>query len=180
MIHLGKFSENRYGTDLEFLKFLSNGKYIIGAQFGYTGSLLIYRDKFLYTHLDRYTYAIKFGYRFFTPGVLLKVTFGQNLRKLEGWRIDLNRYFGEFELGFYYTKLENKINAGFNFAIPLYPSAYSKSRSLKIRPSRLFRWEYRYRVYSNSLAEYSTSESLENIILPVYPSHIAKMLVKQK
>ncbi len=174
--NLGYFTNHRYGLDFEILKLFDNGKYFAGAQFGYTGYSSIYDGDLYYTSVNTFTPSVNVGYRCCNPEVIIKFTYGTNLESNTGWRADINRFFDEFELGFYYTKIDSHVNAGFNFAIPLFPSGYFTNGIIRIRPTKKFRWEYQFRIYSKSPIEYRTNESLLNKILPVYPSHITNAL----
>ncbi|MCX7797842.1 MAG: YjbH domain-containing protein [Melioribacter sp.] len=158
----GYFSDNRYGVDMTLRKIFFNGKLMFGMNTGYTGYLSSYDKKILYSELYLWTGNISFDYRINSYDLNLGLTLGKFLYGDKSIRVDINRQFGEVEIGFFYAQSTSGAkNGGFNFSVPIPPSNYSKSSIIRVRPVEYFRWEYKVRGEISSMigVSYNTGNS---------------------
>jgi len=140
----GYFTENRYGFDLSIKKIFYNGNLMAGVNTGYTGYMSFMNKKIFYSDLYLWTMNMNVEYRINKYDLTIGITAGKFLYGDKSIRIDINRQFGEIEIGFFAVRSNNKqSNGGFNFSIPLFPSSYSYPSFIRIRTAESFRWEYR-------------------------------------
>jgi hypothetical protein len=139
---IGKFNQDRYGTDMTLTRYFFGGKYYLSANAGYTGSYEYYGNGWYRNDLKTLTWFLKSGYFYRPYNVQFDVTAGRYLNGDYGVRGDCTRYWGETAIGFYVKEAGGKINGGFHFAIPLYPRRYKKNRHFQLRSPYYFDWEY--------------------------------------
>jgi len=176
---LGYFTQRRYGFDAGIKTLLSNGRFAIGANAGYTGFASYSDNTWYYTKMNRWTYFLDCGYRFADYDLIVKAVYGKYLYEDTGWRFDLLRQFGEVNIGFFILKTTGGTNGGFNFTIPLFPSKYFYPSIFRISPSSYFKWEYKYRGLPVYGIRYSTGNEIDTFIDMFNPDYIKNRLLRQ-
>jgi hypothetical protein len=173
---LGYFTENRLGVDLEIKSFFLEGKFSLGASLGYTQETFYSKDTWYYSDKKNFTHLTSASYRNPQLDLNFKVSYGKFLMQDKGWRFDIARQFGETEIGFYGTRTNFGNNAGFNFSIPIFPSKYWKIKSVRIRPTESFPWEYRYKFFEDART-YNSGNRIDNLTKKFNPDFFKKELI---
>jgi len=140
----GFFTQNRYGFDLEVKKYTLNGDLNFGLNFGLTSiasftgmTRLYYYDAFTWTG------SLSCEYRVSKYNLTLGLTAGKFLLGDKSIRFDINREFGEIEIGFFAIRSRDGIsNGGINISIPLFPSHYWKPGFVRLRTNENFFLSY--------------------------------------
>jgi hypothetical protein len=144
----GFFTDMRYGIDMELRKYLMNGMLSLGINSGLTGESRFYNGTYDMTVLDALTFFVDARFRMPFYNLSITARYGKYINEDTGFRIDAERQFGEFDIGFFVEKSSNEAiggsltTGGFYFAVPLWPSNYSKPGLIRIRPSEQFSWDY--------------------------------------
>ncbi len=179
---LGYFTENRYGADFSVMKVFNNGNILLRGNAGYTGYLSIYQNKYYYSDLYLFTYNMSMKYRINKYDLTIGLTTGKFLYEDKSIRLDINRQFGETEVGFFAVRsFDGNTNGGFNFSIPIFPPRYSTPSFIRIRPAENFRWEYRVKGEISSLVgvTYNTGNNFEKEFYRYNPAFIKSELKKK-
>ena len=140
----GLFTQNRYGVDLELKKYSLNGNLNFGFNFGLT-SIAYFTGitKFYYYDAFSWTGSISCEYRVEEYDLTLGLSVGKFLMGDESIRFDINREFGEIEIGFFAIRSRDGIsNGGINISIPLFPSHYWKPGFVRLRTNENFSLSY--------------------------------------
>ena len=90
-------------------------------------------------------------------------------------RFDINREFGEVEIGFFAVRSKSGVsNGGINISIPIFPSKYWKPDFLRVRPAEYFTWSYLVRSNTPDLIglRYNTGNRLNIFMKKLIPSFI--------
>jgi hypothetical protein len=175
---MGYFTQHRYGTDLEIKKYFANGRWLIGANVGYTGYDSYLKGVWYYAGLDVLTAFFNAEYRVAQYDLSLRATYGKFLYGDRGWRFDILRQFGEVEIGFFALKTERGHNGGFNFSIPIFPPKYLPTGPGRISPAKAFPWEYRYKGLPNDGIQYKTGNSIDEFIKRLNPDYIKTQMAE--
>ncbi len=173
----GYFTENRYGFDISIKKIFYNGNLITGVNTGYTGYMSFMNKKIFYSDLYLWTFNMNVEYRINKYDLTIGMTAGKFLYGDKSIRFDVNRQFGEVEIGFFVVRSNNKqSNGGFNFSIPLFPSLYSNPSLIRIRTAETFRWEYRVKGEIPAMigVTYNTGNSFFRTLKKYNPSFLLK------
>lgn len=141
---VGFFTQSRYGFDFEMKKYSLNGDLNFGLNFGLTSfasftgmTKLYYYDAFAWTG------SLSCEYRIKKYDLTLSLTAGKFLMDDESIRFDINREFGEIEIGFFAIRSRDGIsNGGINITIPLFPSHYWKPGFVRLRTNENFFLSY--------------------------------------
>ncbi|MDH7603981.1 MAG: YjbH domain-containing protein [Melioribacter sp.] len=176
---VGYFTENRYGFDLSIKKIFYNGNLITGVNTGYTGYMSVMNKKIFYSDLYLWTINMNVEYRINKYDLTIGITAGKFLYGDKSIRIDINRQFGEIEIGFFAVRSSNKqSNGGFNFSIPLFPSSYSYPSIIRIRTAESFRWEYRVKGEIPAMigVVYNTGNSFFRTLKKYNPNFLLKRI----
>jgi len=173
---LGYFTENRLGADLETKSYAFNGKFYFGASLGYTQEAFFHKGTWYYSDKKIFTHLTSLNYRNPKLDLNFKISYGKFLMQDKGWRFDVSRQFGETEIGFYATKSNFGNNAGFNFSIPIFPSKYWEIKSVRVRPTESFFWEYRYKFFDDART-YNTGNKIDNLTKKFNPNFFKKELI---
>ncbi len=179
---LGYFTENRYGIDLSLKKIFSNGKLIAGLNIGYTGYLAFLYKKMFYSDPYLWTANINIEYRINEHDLTIGLTAGKFLYGDNSIRFDVNRQFGEVEIGFFFIYSTNRqSNGGFNFSVPLFPPKYFKPSLVRIRTAESFQWEYRVRGELPAMigVTYKTGNNFIRTIKNFNPDFLTKKLLNE-
>lgn len=139
----GYFYQDRYGFDFEARKYYLNGDLNIDLDLGLTGfatfagTHLYYNDRLIGTG------SISLEYRVPAYDLTLGIMAGKFLGGDESFRVDINREFGEIEIGFFAIRSNEGVsNGGINVTIPLFPSTYFRPNVVRVRPDKYFSWSY--------------------------------------
>ena len=171
----GYFSNNRYGLDLELKKYLSNGDINIGLNFGITSFASFAYNKFYYSDIFNWTGSLSSEFRITEYDLTLGVTLGKFLMGDNSIRFDINREFGEIEIGFFAIRSKSGVsNGGINISIPIFPSKYWKPDFVRVRPAEYFTWSYLVRSNTPDLIglRYNTGNRLNLFMKKLIPSFI--------
>lgn len=140
----GFFTQNRYGVDLEIKKYTLNGDLNFGFNFGLTSiALFTGMTRLYYYDAFSWTGSMSCEYRVSEYDLTLGLTAGKFLLGDESIRFDINREFGEIEVGFFAIRSRDGIsNGGINITIPLFPSHYWKPNFVRLRTNENFFLSY--------------------------------------
>ncbi|MFA7288052.1 MAG: YjbH domain-containing protein [Melioribacteraceae bacterium] len=177
---VGYFTNNRYGVDFEGKKYYNNGNFSLGLNFGYTGFAQLMFGKVFYSEPYLVTGNINTEYRVPEYDLTLGITAGKFIYKDMSLRFDVNRQFGEIEIGFFAIYSEGgNYNGGFNFVIPLFPSKHLKPNIVRIKTSDNYRWEYRVRglIPGQRGRSYKTGNSINSLLEKTNPSFIKNYFI---
>lgn len=170
----GLFRPNRYGIDLEARTFLAGGIVAFGGRVGYTG-LAVWDDwRWFYTSLNTWTGAVTIDLAVPRYALRLRASGERYLQEDLGFGLSIERAFGEIRLGFFGIISQDRNNAGFTAAIPLFPGRYSRPKWARIRPANEFNLSFWYRnlpstVSGRDLLRYWTGQELDFLWNGVYP-----------
>ncbi|MDP8241178.1 MAG: YjbH domain-containing protein [Candidatus Hatepunaea meridiana] len=176
-VTMGYFSRNRFGYDLDIMKYMFNGKLALGGNIGHTGYAEYYRRTWYYHHIDLLNYNFSLQYRYAPWDFTMKATYGKYLYRDYGWRWDIYRRFGEVEIGFFHQQTDLGRLGGFNFRIPLIPRKYYKFKYVSIKPAKDFPWEYYYNgKYNDGGKRYNTGNRIDEFMPMINPDYIKNNL----
>lgn len=182
-VSAGYFTENRYGIDLTLRKIFFEGQFAVGINTGYTGFLSSYNKKIFYSNLYLWTGNVSMDYRISEYDLNIGMTLGKFLYGDKSIRLDVNRQFGEIEIGFFYVQsISGEKNGGFNFSLPIFPSEYCKPSFIRIRPVEYFRWEYKVKGALPSMIgiTYNTGNSFLWKLKKYNPDFLYKRIFKKQ
>ncbi|MFC2084983.1 YjbH domain-containing protein [Bacteroidota bacterium] len=169
--------EHRYGFDFEINKYFEDGIWLIGANAGYTGETT-YRDRiWKLKQLNTPTYFTNAEYRIAKYNLSIAVKLGQFIYGDKGIRVDINRQFGEVDIGFYAIFSGNEKNGGFIFSIPIFPPKYYSS-PVRIIPASYFVYDYRMRRFPREGQAYETGYKINDWFKRLMPDYINNFLFK--
>lgn len=174
---VGRFSDERYGFDLEGKKYFGNGRWALGANVGYTGHLVIEPEYWLASRPELVTYLFSAEYRIAPLNSILQVDYGRFLYEDRGWRAQVVRQFGELDLGFFAVHTDRGLNGGLVLSVPLIPSRALRLGSVRIRPARAFDWEYRYHRLPTVGIQYRTDNRLSDFPTRLHPDYVRQAFV---
>ncbi len=140
----GIFTQNRYGLDFEMKKYFLNGEFNLGFNLGLTSfALFTGMTRILYYDAFAWTGSFSCEYRISKYDLTLGLTAGRFLKGDESIRFDINREFGEIEIGFFAIRSRDGIsNGGINITIPIFPSHYWKPNFVRLRTNENFFLSY--------------------------------------
>ena len=171
----GYFSNNRYGFDFETKKFFSNGDINLDFNLGCTSFATFAGTKIYYSDQFTWTGSVSAEYRIPIYDLTLGVMAGRFLMGDESVRFDINREFGEIEIGFFAIRSKSGIsNGGFNISIPIFPAKYWKPSFVRIRPVENFTFSYLVRSNIDDMIglRYNTGNRLNLFIEKLNPEFI--------
>ncbi len=172
---IGYFSNNRYGFDLEGKKYFSNGDINIGINFGITSFAYFVGKRFNYSDQFIWTGGVNFDFRIPEYDLTLGFSAGKFIMGDYSIRFDINREFGEIEIGFFALRsIRGVSNGGINISIPIFPSKYWKPDFIRLRTQENFGWGYIVRSNSPDLIglRYTTGNKINNFIKKLNPEFI--------
>ncbi|MFA7228778.1 MAG: YjbH domain-containing protein [Melioribacteraceae bacterium] len=178
----GYFTQNRYGLDLDVRKFISNGDISFNLNLGATSIASFSGMRRLYYYdAFKLTGSIGCEYRIERYDLTLGLTAGKFLMGDESVRFDINREFGEIEIGFFAIRSRGGIsNGGINLIIPLFPSHYWKPDFVRIKTDENFSWSYLVKTDSDQLIglRYNTGNRMGVFNKKLNPSFIRNYFQK--
>jgi len=172
---VGYFSNNRYGFDFETKKYFANGDINFGINFGLTAFAYFVGKRFNYSDQFLWTGAANFDFKIPKYNLTLGFSAGKFLMEDYTFRFDVNREFGEIEIGLFALRSANGIsNGGINIIIPLFPSKYWKPDFIRIRTEENFGFSYLVRSNSADLIglRYNTGNRINSFIKKLNPEFI--------
>ncbi len=178
----GIFSVNRYGFDFEAKKYFGEGNFSLGGNLGLTSFIefsgltkILYSDQFLVTG------AFGAEYRIEKYDLTLGISIGHYLKKDNSIRVDINREFGEIEIGFFAIRsFEGVSNGGFTLTIPLLPSKYWNPSFARVRVAENYPWSYVVKSNESDLIglRYNTGNRIYTFLEKLNPSFIKNRFTK--
>ena len=178
---IGFFSNSRYGFDIEAKKYFSNGDINVGINFGCTSFAYFVGKRFNYSNQFILTGSVNLDFRIPEYDLTLGFSAGKFLMGDNSVRIDINREFGEIEVGFFAIKSNNGVsNGGINISIPIFPSKYWNPDFIRIRTAESFNWSYLVRSNTQDLIglRYNTGSRLNIFMKKLIPSFIRNSFLK--
>lgn len=140
---VGYFTQNRYGFDLEAKNYFMKGNMSLGFNLGYTGYASFSGTKLFYSDLYLWTGSMYLDYRIPEYDLTLGVMIGKYLMSDNTFRVDINREFGEIQIGFFALRsMKGVSNGGINISIPLFPSKYWKPGLVRFRTTQNLSYSY--------------------------------------
>lgn len=179
---LGVFTQNRYGFDFEAKKYFLNGDISVGCNIGCTSFIsfsglkkMFYSDAFIWTG------SASLDYRVEKYDLTLGMMVGKFLLGDESIRFDINREFGEIEIGFFVIRSKDgNSNGGINITVPLFTSKFWNPNVIRIRPAESY--SFGYVVKSNTYdligLRYNTGNRLDHFTKKLNPSFIRNIFIK--
>lgn len=179
---LGVFTNDRYGFDLEFKKYFMNGDISFGGNFGFTSYIsfsglnrILYNDKFIFTG------NLNSEYRIQKYDLTLGLSMGKYLLDDNTIRFDINREFGEIEIGFFAMRSFGGIsNGGVILTVPLFPSKYWNPSTIRPRITETYTLSY---LVTADLKDqigkrYNSGNRINSFIKKLNPGFIKRSLLK--
>ncbi len=177
---VGYFTQDRYGIDVQARKYFANGLWAMGGNVGYTGRASRVDGGWEYEAPDLVTFFGDAEYWFAPFDVRLSAAAGRFVFEDWGIRVDVLRRFGEVDVGFFALETERGFNAGVNFAVPLLPRRALVAGRVRMRPARIFRWEYRYHGFPISGIRYRTGAGIDDLVGRLRPAEVKSQLTHQR
>ncbi|MDQ7817109.1 MAG: YjbH domain-containing protein [Melioribacteraceae bacterium] len=179
---VGFFTQNRYGLDLDTRGYFLNGDLSVGLNVGYTGYASFSTKRFYYSDLYLWTVSANIDYRITEYDLTVGLTAGKFLMNDNTIRVDINREFGEIQVGFFAMRSTNGVsNGGVNISIPLFPSKYWKPGLFRIRTTENLGFTYLVKTDLSDLIglKYDTGFRIKNFIERLNPNFIINYLSKR-
>lgn len=179
---IGVFTNDRYGYDFELKKYFLSGDLSFGGNFGFTSYIsfsglnrILYNDRFIFTG------SVSTEYRVQKYDLTLGLSAGKYLLNDNTIRFDINREFGEIEIGFFAMRsFEGVSNGGVILTVPLFPSKYWNPNI--IRPRVVETYTLSYLVTADLKDQigkrYNTGNRLNSFIKKLNPGFIKHSLLK--
>lgn len=178
----GYFTRNRYGFDLDSKYFLLNGDLALGLNIGYTGYADFSTRRLYYSDLYLWTISANIDYRITEYDLTLGLTAGKFLLYDNTIRVDINREFGEIQVGFFVLRSTGGIsNGGITISIPLFPTKYWKPGLVRLRTIENLKYTYRVKTDIDDLIglHYETGFKVNSFIERLNPGFIKNYLSKR-
>lgn len=149
---LGYFTQNRYGIDLDLKNYFLNGDLSLGFNLGYTGYASFSGTKLFYSDPYLWTASGNIEYRIQEYDLTLGLMAGKFLLGDNTIRVDINRDFGEVQIGFFALKSSNGVsNGGINIIIPFFPSKHFKPNIIRLRTAEYLPYSYLVKTNTDDL-----------------------------
>jgi hypothetical protein len=140
----GFFYNDRYGLQAQYRRFHPASNWSWGLEAGLTGFYFFPPGGLYYQPARSLLALADLSYRLPNPDLTVKLSGGQYLYQDRGLRLDLIRQFSQAEVGMYLMATRNGSTGGFQLAIPIPPGSVAHYRSVRLRTTEEFRWEYNY------------------------------------
>lgn len=177
----GYFTHNRWGLDLAARTYFLNGRGMVGADVGYTGYLSYQNRTWFYEDLNVWTPSAIVGYRVLPQYDLdVRVSYGRFLFQDLGFRVEVERAFGETQILLFAVAGEGSSNVGFAISIPFLGSRYARPGIVRFRPARSIGYSYRYKNLPLSGLWYETGHDLDRFAQNLNPDFIRNHLGEVK
>lgn len=176
-VDAGYFTNNRYGFQTELRTYLLEGRAYVGGQASRTGYARFSDRTWNYGGFDTWSLFARAGVVAWPEHQLaLHATYGRFLFGDTGLRFDVQRAFGEVEIGFFGLLSGGEKNAGVNLSIPLPGSRYARPGRFRVRPARAFAWEYRYRKIPRTGLSFDAGHDLDALWQDLHPATVRAQL----
>jgi hypothetical protein len=146
VFRVGIFDAERYGFSLVAGGWTLRDRFLLTAQGDVTGKLALIDGVWEYSDIGVFTYSLAVQYWYPLLDVTVKASYVRFLGEEEGVRVDLNRIFGELEIGFFGIKTDSESIGGVLMYLPLPVSRYSRPSAVRLRTVPGLTWEYRDKV----------------------------------
>jgi hypothetical protein len=179
---VGYFTQNRYGLDLDTRGYFLNGDLSVGLNVGYTGYASFSTKRFYYSDLYLWTVSANIDYRITEYDLTVGLTAGKFLMNDNTIRVDINREFGEIQVGFFAMRSTNGVsNGGISVSIPFFPSKYWKPGLIRLRTAENLRFTYKVKTDIDDLIglQYETGFRVNSFIERLNPGFIKNYLSKR-
>jgi len=176
---LGYFNQNRYGFDIETKNFFMNGNFSIGFNFGYTGYASFVGSRLFYSDLYKWTGSASIDYRIPVYDLTLGLSIGRYLMSDNTFRVDINREFGEIQIGFFAMRSTSGVsNGGFKISVPFFPSKYWKPNFIRLRTIENLDYSYHVKIDRSQLIglTYNSGFQLNEFKEKLNPSFILNFI----
>jgi hypothetical protein len=168
MFELRNWRYDSYGVVVDLRHMTPDGRWMVGGSFGYLGSATYrvlndrptkYRIWEITWPPDDWPYEAVIGYRLEAFDLHLTARWGRFLADDQGWRLDIERKFGEVGVTIFGIKSDNRLGGadpvdrnnvrllgGIRIEVPLYPRERGMPARFRVTPAPSYAWMYRYRV----------------------------------
>jgi hypothetical protein len=171
----GIFAGDRWGVAGEIGRLSRGGAFEIRAGGDWSGLLEFTKDVTLYTGLDAWSAFVAVTHR--TEGLDLEttVTAARFLEGDPGLRVDVDRRWGEVEVGFFVVGTHVDEILGVNLRLPLPTRAWSRPARLRVTTVPAF--PFRYRDSLNEVGQQvSLFDDLDRLRKRLYPTFVRNNL----
>lgn len=173
---VGIFTQDRYGADIEARKYFLNGDLSVGANAGYTSSVSFSGfERIHYSKDFILTGSVGVEYRIENFDLTVGVSAGKYLNADKSIRFDINREFGETEIGFFALRSNDGINnGGISISIPLFPSREFNPGLIRVTSGENFNTSYIVKSNPRDLIglRYNTRNRIDSFVKKLNPSFI--------
>lgn len=171
----GRFTQNRYGVDVQATSYLANGHVAVSARVGQTGFARFDGSRLQYSALDLTTFAASIE-AVVAPRYALtaRASVERYLSEKTGVRGELARQFGETRIGFFGTwtesaRSEDRFNVGGRIAFALPVARHARPGRVRARLADRMEIEYRYRRLTEGTPSYEVVPVPEDALGPLNP-----------
>ena len=173
-ISTGFFSRNRVGAHVQLTQFLWGERFSLTYQGGYTrfSSAMGSVDDPFVEDQPYVVSTVAAEYRWKAYHLDLNIEYGQFLYYDSGFKVDVQRYFGETIIGMFALKTRLGTNYGFHVSIPLFPKKGTRVSGLMIRSASHIPFSYRYEGNDRTGRMYNTGIDYPTKLKRVYPSYL--------
>ena len=195
---LGNSLHDSYGAVIDVHQFSTDGVWSIGGQVGYLGYLTYEVSNGQFGHRriwrigneapDRVPYSGMVTYRFSSADLIITARWGRFLGGDRGWRMDIDRRFGEIGLAIFGIKSDGRywdadrvdrenvrLLGGVRIRIPLGPRRNGMPDRFRVRSTDFLEWYYRYRP-GNVGIDVATKHQVSDLVDGYYPTTIENNL----
>ncbi len=183
----GWFTQQRYGINMELIKYMFNGKLWLKGDISYTGYIAYLKNGVKGINFTSYPeptieianvnylqYYGEIAYRIPKYDLIMNVGYGKYLYHNFAWKVDLLRNFNEYIFGFVAYKSKTGYNYGFKLYVPLIPAKYKINKKFRIHSSKYLNYEYL--AASDYVRTFSTATSISNDFWELNPQFIKRYL----
>jgi hypothetical protein len=172
----GYFKGERYGAQTGLKKYLFSGKLMIDPRIGFSGFAMMDKGRIKYSHMDALTYSLSATY--FSPALQLFFSLGAHrfIYKDYGMRMQVYRFFHDFQFGFWSVYSNAEFNGGFQFSLPLPPRRYRSRKTVRIRPASYFNWNYQAKRNTINGYRLRANEISDDLFIQYNPQYISSKL----
>jgi len=173
-VSVGFFSRNRAGAHIQFTQYLWDERFSFTYQGGYTrfSSAMGAVDDLFVEDQPYVVSTVAAEYRWKKYHLDLNIEYGQFLYYDSGYKVDVQRYFGETIIGMFVLQTRRGTNYGFHVSIPLFPRKGARVSGLMVRSASHVPFSYRYEGNDLKGRMYRTGIDYPTRLKRVYPSYL--------
>ena len=173
-VSAGFFSRNRAGAHIQFTQYLWDERFSFTYQGGYTrfSSAMGAVDDLFVEDQPYVVSTVAAEYRWKKYHLDLNIEYGQFLYYDSGFKMDVQRYFGETIIGMFVLQTRRGTNYGFHVSIPLFPRKGARVSGLMVRSASHVPFSYRYEGNDLKGRMYRTGIDYPTRLKRVYPSYL--------